>query len=168
MILDEIVASTRKRLPERKKRLPMVELEQSVTRQAPPRDFVGAFQGNGIKLIAEIKRASPSKGPLAPNLDAATLAQTYEQSGAAAISVLTETEYFKGSLADLEAVRSAVDLPILRKDFIVDPYQVYEARACGADAVLLIAAVLSSDDMRSLLEAVHSLGMKALVEVHNR
>jgi len=168
MILDEIVASTKKLLVERKSRTPIEMIEHAAAKQAPPRDFAEALRGQNIKLIAEVKRASPSKGLLAPNLDAASMAGTYEKSGAAAISVLTEPEYFKSSLADLEAVRAAVNLPILRKDFIVDPYQVYEARASGADAVLLIAAILSADEMRSLLETVHSLGMKALVEVHNR
>jgi len=168
MILDELVASTKKLLAERKARLPIAEVEQAAAKQAPPRDFAEALRGQNIKLIAEVKRASPSKRLLALNLDAALMAGIYEKSGATAISVLTESEYFKGSLADLEAVRVTVDLPILRKDFIVDPYQVYEARASGADALLLIAAILSSDEMRSLLEMVHSLGMKALVEVHNR
>jgi len=168
MILDEIITTTKKLLPERKSQMPVAEVKRAAAKQTQPRDFETALKGRSIRLIAEVKRASPSKGPLAPNLDAAALASTYENAGAAAISVLTETDYFKGSLADLEAVRATVDLPILRKDFIVDPYQVYEARAGGADAVLLIAAVLSRDEMRNLLGIVHSLGMKALVEVHNR
>ncbi|MDD5094033.1 MAG: indole-3-glycerol phosphate synthase TrpC [Dehalococcoidia bacterium] len=168
MILDKIVAATKKSLPERKARMPLADLEAIACAVEPPRDFAGAIGGSGIKLIAEVKRASPSKGPLALNLNAPTLARSYEKGGAAAISVLTETEYFKGSMADLEAVRSAVDIPILRKDFIIDPYQVFEARAGGADIVLLIAAILSSEEMRGLLEIVHSLEMKALVEVHDR
>jgi len=168
MILDELVASTKKLLAERKSRIPIAEVEQAAAKQAPPRDFAAALEGQSIKLIAEVKRASPSKGLLAPNLDAALTAGTYEKSGAAAISVLTEPEYFKGSLADLEAVRAAVKLPIMRKDFIVDPYQIYEARACGADAVLLIVTILSPDELRNLLQTVHSLGMKALVEVDSR
>ncbi|MFA4837530.1 MAG: indole-3-glycerol phosphate synthase TrpC [Dehalococcoidia bacterium] len=168
MILDEIVASTKRLLPERKAGTPLAEIERAAAGQRPPRDFAAALREPSIRLIAEVKRASPSKGQLAPNLDAAALAKTYKKAGAAAISVLTEAEYFKGSLADLEAVRKVVDLPILRKDFIIDPYQVYEARAAGADAVLLIAAILEPEEMRHLLEKIHSLGMKALVEVHNR
>jgi indole-3-glycerol phosphate synthase len=168
MILDEIVASTKKLIAERKSRTPIAEIKRAAAERSLPRDFAAALRGQNIKLIAEVKRASPSKGMLASNLDAASLARTYEKSDAAAISVLTESEYFRGSLADLEAVRAAVNLPTLRKDFIVDPYQIYEARACGADAVLLIVAILSPDELRNLLQTVHSLGMKALVEVHSR
>jgi indole-3-glycerol phosphate synthase len=168
MILDQIVASTKRLIGERKSRMCLAELEQAAREQAPPRDFTAALGGSKIKLIAEVKRASPSKGLLAPNIDTAALARTYQQAGAAAVSVLTEPEYFKSSLADLESVRAAVGLPILRKDFILDPYQVYEARAHGADAVLLIVAILSVGELRSLLDAAHSLGMVALVEVHDR
>ena len=166
MILDKIVASTREALAERKR--PLAELDEMMARQSPPRDFAAALSGKGIRLIAEVKRASPSKGDLSPDLDASSLARTYRAAGAAAISVLTEAEHFKGSLDDLAAVRQAVDLPLLRKDFILDPYQVYEARARGADAVLLIAAILSDADMLSLLEETRFMGMEALVEVHSQ
>jgi len=168
MILDEIVASTKRVIAKRKSRVSLAELEQAARDQTAPRDFIAALGGSNIKLIAEVKRASPSKGLLAPNMDAAALARTYERCGAAAVSVLTEPEYFRGSLADLESVRAAVCLPILRKDFILDPYQVYEARAHGADAVLLIVAIISPGELRSLLKTAHSLGMTALVEVHDR
>jgi len=168
MILDEIVEATRKSLVGRKARTPLSTLERELARQPLPRDFAGALEGEGISLIAEVKRASPSKGALCPDLDAAALGSTYSQSGAAAISVLTEQDYFWGSLADLEAVRRAVRLPILCKDFIVDSYQIYEASAYGADAVLLIVAVLAQDELGLLLETAHSLGLEALVEVHNR
>ncbi|MCL0089810.1 indole-3-glycerol phosphate synthase TrpC [Dehalococcoidia bacterium] len=134
----------------------------------PGEDAFSLLRASFLKLIAEVKRASPSKGLLAPNIDAATFARTYEEAGAAAVSVLTESEYFRGSLTDLESVRAAVGLPILRKDFILDPYQVYEARAHGADAVLLIVGILSPVELRSLLETTHSLGMTALVEIHDR
>jgi len=136
--------------------------------QQPPRDAIAVLNKPGISLIAEIKRASPSKGPLAPDLDAVSLAQTYEKSGASAISVLTETEYFKGSTSDLEAIREVVDVPILRKDFIVDPYQVWEARAIGTDLVLLIAAALPMGELARLNQAIEGLAMTALIEVHNR
>ena len=168
MILDEIIATTRKLLETRKAERPLAELESICTNQQQPRDAVEALGKPGISLIAEIKRASPSKGSLAPDLDAVSMAQTYEKSGASAISVLTETEYFKGSISDLEAVRQVVDLPILRKDFIVDPYQIWEARAIGADIVLLIAAALPMEDLTRLYQTVNELAMTALIEIHNR
>jgi indole-3-glycerol phosphate synthase len=168
MILEQIVNSTRKSVAKRKSQTPLSEIEKASSRQPPPRDFVGALQGDNTRLIAEIKRASPSKGLLRTNLDAASLARTYSRSGAAAISVLTESEYFLGSFADLETVRMQVDLPLLCKDFIVDRYQIYEARAYGADAILLIPAILTQLELKALLETAHSLGMAALVEVHNR
>ncbi len=168
MILDEIVATTLKLLEKRKAERPLALLDRDCMNQKPPRDTVTALSQPGISLIAEIKRASPSKGLLAPDLDAVSMAQTYEKSGASAISVLTETEYFKGSLADLEAVREAVKVPVLRKDFIVDSYQVWEARASGADMVLLIAAALPMGDLTRLHEAIVDLAMTPLIEVHNR
>ncbi len=168
MILDEIVDTTWRLLEERKLQRPLADLDCAVMNQKPPIDFVAALSEPEIGLIAEIKRASPSKGPLAPDLDATSLSHIYEMSGASAISVLTETEYFKGSLADLEAVRRSVAIPVLRKDFIVDPYQVWEARASGADAVLLIAAALPTSDLIRLNKTVEWLAMTALVEVHNR
>jgi indole-3-glycerol phosphate synthase len=176
MILDKIVASTKKLVAKRKSEVSISNLESIAGKQIPPRDFAAALRCRGrfetrpycLSLIAEVKRASPSRGLLAPNIDAAALARTYEEAGAAAVSVLTEPEYFKGSLADLESVRAAVGLPILRKDFILDPYQVYEARAHGADAVLLIVAILSAGELRSLLKIAHSLGMTALIEIHDR
>lgn len=168
MILDDIIASTRRQVEERKARRPVAELDCAAMSQTPPRDFVSALSRSGMSLIAEIKRASPSKGPLAPNLDAVEMATIYEKAGAAAVSVLTETQFFKGSLADLEAVRRSVALPVLRKDFIVDLYQLWEARASGADAVLLIAAALPMAELSQLLKATEQLAMTALVEVHNR
>jgi indole-3-glycerol phosphate synthase len=147
---------------------PLASLKRAIGHQAPPRDFAGALRGDGIRLIAEIKRASPSKGLLCPNLAASSLALVYSKSGASAISVLTESEYFRGSFADLEAVHREVDLPLLCKDFIIDRYQIYVACAHGADAVLLISAILTQSEIASLLKTAHSLGMAALVEVHNR
>jgi indole-3-glycerol phosphate synthase len=167
MILEQIVNLTRKSVVMRKSQTPLSEIEKAVSHQTSPQDFFGVLQGDGIRLIAEIKRASPSKGLLCTNLDAASLARTYTQGGAAAISVLTESEYFLGSFADLKAVRMQVDLPLLCKDFIVDRYQIHEARAHGADAILLIAAILTQVELKALLKTAHSLGMAALVEVHN-
>jgi indole-3-glycerol phosphate synthase len=143
-------------------------VQEAARQQDTPRDFAGALSGQGISLIAEVKRASPSKGPLRPDLDASSLALTYRESGAAAISVLTEPDYFQGGFADLEAARASSELPVLCKDFIIDRYQVWEARAHGADAVLLIAAVLSQQELLDLQETARSLGMAALVEVHNQ
>ena len=168
MILEQIVNSTRKSLAQHKSQTPLANLERVIGHLPPPQDFAGALQGDNIRLIAEVKRASPSKGLLRRDLAASSLAHIYSQSGAAAISVLTESDYFWGSFADLEAVRMEVNLPLLCKDFIVDTYQIYEARAHGADAVLLIAAILTQHELRILLETTHSLGMTALIEVHNR
>src|SRR5690606_18469020 len=124
-------------------------------------------QADAVAVIAEVKRSSPSKGSLAPIDDPAALAVEYESGGASVISVLTEQRRFHGSLADLDAVRGRVDVPVLRKDFVVTPYQVWEARAHGADLVLLIVAALEQTVLESLVERVHSLGMTALVEVHD-
>ena len=168
MILEQIVNSTKSSLERHKAEMPLARIEEAIARQEAPRDFAGALQGPSVSLIAEIKRASPSKGLLRPDLDASSLAHIYSQCGASAISVLTEPDYFLGSFADLEAVRKEIDLPLLRKDFIFDSYQLYEARAHGADAVLLIVAILTQDELRTLLETTHSLDMSALVEVHNR
>ncbi|PIZ27288.1 MAG: indole-3-glycerol phosphate synthase, partial [Chloroflexi bacterium CG_4_10_14_0_8_um_filter_46_9] len=132
-----------------------------------PLDFVSVLSGDGIHLIAEIKQASPSRGMLNPNLNLTELAKTYVKGGAAAISVLTEANYFQGSIEHLAAVREVVKLPLLRKDFIFTPYQIYESRAYGADALLLIAAILSQREIEQLLSLSHSLGLRCLVEVHN-
>jgi indole-3-glycerol phosphate synthase len=167
MIIDQIVAGVRQGLAQRKQRTPLRELVRLVGDSGAPRDFEGALRGEGIKLIAEIKRASPSKGWLRHDLDVATLARSYARGGAAAISVLTEPSWFKGDLTDLATARRATHLPLLCKDFILDPYQVYEARAFGADAVLLITALLSLLELSALVEMAHGSGMAALVEVHS-
>jgi indole-3-glycerol phosphate synthase len=146
--------------------LSLPALEQKIARAGPPKPFATALRGPHIRLIAEVKRASPTKGLIRPDLDAATMAQEYSANGAAAISVLTQDEHFGGSLADLVAVRQAVDLPVLRKDFIVEPYQVYEARAYGADAALLIVAILTPTQLKELVRLAHALGLTALVETH--
>jgi len=168
MFLDDIIDSTKILVPKRRSKVSLRKLEQRALEQRPPRNFRRAFKGSGIKMIAEVKRASPSKGPLATDLDPYETARIYAESGVSAISVLTEPKYFKGSMADLATVRTAVTVPLLCKDFIVNRYQVYEARAAGADAVLLIAAaLLAKHIMRDLLDEVHSLGMQALIEVHD-
>ena len=166
-MLDKIIASKREELEKRKKALPMAYLEERIRQQKPPLDLAFALKGDHIQLIAEVKQASPSRGTLCPNLDPRDLARTYARGGAAAISVLTEANYFKGSIDHLTAVREVAKLPLLRKDFVFDPYQVYESRAYGADALLLIIAILSQSQLQELLSLSHSLGLKCLVEVHN-
>jgi indole-3-glycerol phosphate synthase len=169
MFLDKIVAEKRKELQKRQKAVPLSALEDAIAQKPAPIDLAEALKGDGVSLIAEIKRASPSKGDLNLNLDAVALAKTYARCGAKAISVLTEENYFKGSGQDLEAVKNALPhVPVLRKDFILDPYQLYEARAWGADAVLLIAAILKDSVLRHLIAESQRLGMKCLVEVHNK
>ncbi len=168
MFLDRIVTQTRIDLEQRKQELPLDTVITLAHAQPAPRDLFAALRtSNGVRLIAEVKRASPSKGMLAPHLDPVELARTYETHGAAAISVLTEPHFFLGSPAYLTNIKQAVNVPVLRKDFIVDEYQVYEARAWGADAILLICAILDDTQLRHLLSVAHQQGMRCLVEVHS-
>jgi indole-3-glycerol phosphate synthase len=166
-MLDKIIAPKREELEQRKKVATISYLQERIARQKPALDLALALKGDHIRLIAEVKQASPSRGMLSPNLNPIELAQTYAEGGAAAISVLTEANYFMGSIEHLAAIREVVGLPLLRKDFIFDPYQVYESRAYGADALLLIAAILSQEQLKELVSLSHSLGLKCLVEVHN-
>lgn len=166
-ILDEIVAASRAALEVDKKARPLAAVEALARRQSASRDFLGALAAGGKpRLIAEAKKASPSKGLLVPDYDAPALARRYEAAGAACLSVLTEPRYFQGALDHLSAARAATALPCLRKDFLFDPYQVFEARAAGADAVLLIAAILPRHSLVALRDLAGYLGMVALVEVH--
>src|SRR6202795_2486510 len=165
-ILDNIYAAKRVEVRARRVVVSPMAIVAEAGRAPKPRDFIAALRARRPAIIAEIKRASPSKGDIMPGLDPATVARDYAAAGAAAISVLTDV-HFKGSLDDLRAVRDAVGLPILRKDFILDPYQLYEARAAGADCILLIAAMLKEGQMRSLKALAQELKMAALVEVHN-
>jgi indole-3-glycerol phosphate synthase len=166
-VLDEIIAGVAEDLAIRQAQRPLAELVEAVASMAAPLDPMPAFRAPGLAVIAEVKRASPSKGPLAPIEDPAQLAGAYARGGAAAISVLTEQRRFGGSLADLQAVRAAVDTPLLRKDFVVGPYQLWEARAAGADLVLLIVAALTDTELADLLRLAAELGLTALVETHN-
>ncbi|WP_019806370.1 indole-3-glycerol phosphate synthase TrpC [Saccharomonospora halophila] len=166
-VLEDIISDVRADLAEREAALPFDELKRRTEHAPAPRDVMGSLRESGIGVIAEVKRRSPSKGELAAIPEPATLAKDYEDAGARVISVLTERRRFGGSLSDLDAVRAAVDVPVLRKDFIVSPYQVHEARLHGADMILLIAAALEQSALVSLLDRVESLGMTALVEVHN-
>jgi indole-3-glycerol phosphate synthase len=167
-ILDRIVDARRLSIAHRKKSLPDAVLKYAVEKIPPPRDFAGALSRDGYNVIAEMKKASPSRGVLRENYTPASLAASLEAGGAAALSVLTEEEFFSGSLGDLRIARLTVKIPILRKDFIIDPWQVWEARAAGADAFLLIAAILDDATLRELLEVGRELKMEPLVEVHSR
>lgn len=167
-VLDEIVAGVREDLAAREAALPLAELKELASVRPAPRDAFRILQEHpGVAVIAEVKRSSPSKGALSPITDPAGLARSYQAGGASAISVLTEGRRFGGSLADLRAVREAVTLPVLRKDFIVASYQLWEAREAGADMVLLIVAALEQPALVSLVERAESLGLTPLVEVHD-
>jgi len=166
-VLDEIVAGVRADLAVRQAEVSAAALQQRLSETAPALDPMPAFRGPGLSVIAEVKRRSPSKGDLADIPDPAALAGAYAAGGADAISVLTEQRRFSGSLADLDAVRAAVPTPILRKDFMVTEYQVLEARAAGADLVLLIVAALDDAQLRDLHATARGLGMTVLVEVHD-
>lgn len=167
-VLDQIIEGVREDLAERQRDLPLAELRRRAAAAEPAIDAWASLRSRGgLHVIAEVKRASPSKGALAPIADPARLAAAYADGGASVISVLTEQRRFGGSLADLAAVRRAVAVPILRKDFIVEEYQIWESRAWGADLVLLIVAALDDESLRSLLDHTHAAGMQALVEVHD-
>jgi indole-3-glycerol phosphate synthase len=165
-VLDDILAGVRADLAARQQVTSLERLKEMATTAPSPRDVMAAFARSEISVIAEVKRASPSKGALAAIADPAALAVDYEAGGARIISVLTEKRRFGGSLADLAAVRDAVGIPVLRKDFIVSSYQLWEARAHGADLVLLIVAALEQNALVSLVERAHSIGLVPLVEVH--
>lgn len=168
-ILDRIVEARRESVAHRKRVLPEVALKIAVEKKIPPpRDFASALTRNGINIIAELKKASPSKGLLREEYAPAVLASGLESAGAAALSVLTEEDFFHGSLSDLKEASRVTKIPILRKDFIIDPWQVWEARAAGADSFLLIAAILSDATLEGLLELGRTLKMEPLVEVHER
>jgi indole-3-glycerol phosphate synthase len=169
MILDEIVAHKKQELELSQRNLPLAELRRIALAAPPPLDFASALRGDGIKLIAEVKKASPSRGVIRTDFDPVEIARIYARNGASAISVLTESKYFKGSLNHLKDIKAALDkrLPLLRKDFIFDPYQIYESRAYGADSLLLIVAILSSWKLARLISLTRQLGMECLLEVHN-
>jgi indole-3-glycerol phosphate synthase len=166
-ILDEITTDKRREIDEAKRARPEADLRRAVEAAPPARNFFAPLASAGpIKLIAEVKKASPSAGLIRADFDPVAIGRTYEQHGASCISVLTDEQYFAGSLDDLRRVRAAVGVPCLRKDFILDKYQLYEARSAGADAVLLIAECLDDCNLRALFNEAVSLGMTPLVELY--
>jgi indole-3-glycerol phosphate synthase len=167
-ILDEIVASKRREVAAGRKRMPLEELEAQAAEAPPVRDFRSALDGRGaIQLIAEVKKASPSVKVIREDFEPVAIARAYQAHGAACISVLTDVPYFQGHLSYLARIRAAVAIPLLRKDFLIDEYQVVEARMAGADAILLIAEILDDARLATLLDRARSLGMSALVEFHD-
>jgi indole-3-glycerol phosphate synthase len=167
-ILDEIVISKQAEIAAARCRLPLEDLMPQVTAAAPVRDFRAALDGTGpIRLIAEIKKASPSAQTIRTHFEPVAIARTFQQHGASCLSVLTDAPYFQGRLEYLTQVRAQVTIPVLRKDFLIDEYQVFEARAAGADAILLIAEILDDALLRRLLEQARSVGMSVLVEFHD-
>ena len=168
MILDEIVAATRVRLDALKAQTDVQTLEKQLIEAMPPRPFAASLKHpNRLGLIAEVKKASPSKGLIAPDFDAGAQAEIYQNSGADCLSVLTEPDFFQGSLDDLALARAATAKPIIRKEFILDQIQIAEARLAGADCILLIVSILKDWEIRQLKTAAHRYGMDALVEVHD-
>ena len=167
MILNEIIANKKEELTRLKADFPEKGLVQGLKMRIkhlpPTRDFIKAVSGNDIKIIAEVKKASPSKGIIKKDFNPVEIAKTYEMNGAAAISVLTEEKYFHGHIDYLREIKEAISLPVLRKDFIFDEYQIYESRAAGADALLLIARVLEKKEIERFLDLSHDLGMSCLV-----
>lgn len=167
-ILEEIVLHKRQEVAQMQQHFPLTSLQQQLITAPPVRNFLAALQQNPSQpsLIAEVKKASPSRGIIRADFDPVAIALAYERGGAACLSVLTDHKFFQGSFDNLRRVRQQVALPLLCKEFIIDPYQIYLARTAGADAVLLIAAILSDQELQSFLQLIHHLGMNALVEVH--
>lgn len=166
MILDAIVSNKKDEIAQRKRRISLAQVRDRAESAPAPRAFASGLSGRQVTLIAEIKRSSPSRGALRGEFSLPQLAFEYARNGAVALSILTDQKYFGGDLNDLETARIAVDVPILRKDFIIEEYQVYESRACHADAILLIVRVLSDSQLRDYLALAGSLGMGVLMEIH--
>jgi indole-3-glycerol phosphate synthase len=167
-ILEEIVWYKEREVTQMREKLPLATLQKQVPEMSPPLDFLAALKQGKTNpaLIAEVKKASPSKGIIRADFDAVEIAKAYQRGGASCLSVLTDRKFFQGSFENLQNVRQAVDLPLLCKEFIIYPYQIYYARVHGADAVLLIAAILEDKDLQYFLKIVQGLGMTALIEVH--
>jgi indole-3-glycerol phosphate synthase len=167
MILQNIVENKREEVARQKEIVPLGELRQMIADRPPTRDFAGAIRDRGCAVIAEVKRSSPSKGRIREDFDPAGIAGIYEDNGASAISILTERKFFEGSAAYIPQIGRTVHLPLLRKDFIIDPYQINETRVLGADALLLIARLLEASKLRDFIGLASELGLAALVEAHD-
>lgn len=169
-ILEEIVWHKETEVDQLRDKIPLVELQRQIATAPPPRDFVIALRNGKTQpaLIAEVKKASPSKGVIREDFDPVAIAQSYQQGGASCLSVLTDQKFFQGSFENLAQVRASVDLPVLCKDFVIYPYQIYQARVRGADAILLIAAILSDQDLQYFVKIVNALKMTPLIEVHTK
>ena len=168
MFLSRILSAVEEDMALRKQERPLRHIEQAIEGMPPTRDFQGAITGPEIALIAEVKKSSPSRGCLRPDFDPVAIARAYDRAGVAAISVLTEKRYFEGSETYLADIRRHVSLPLLRKDFIIDPYQVIETRFLGADAMLLIARLFTEESLREMIALARSLALDTLVEVHTQ
>ena len=168
MILDKIIAVKKEEVAHLKRAMPLSELKEVIRDLPPPRDFRHAVSEKPCSIIAEVKRRSPSKGILREDFDHVKIAFLYEENGAAAISVLTDTEFFGGDKSFLADIKQSVRLPLLRKDFIIDPYQIYETRRLNGDALLLIAGILEKEQLTEYIRLTESLGLYALVEIHSR
>ncbi|MFH0797074.1 MAG: indole-3-glycerol phosphate synthase TrpC [Candidatus Omnitrophota bacterium] len=169
-MFEKIISSVRARVRTRKEKKPLSFLKEEISGLSQPRDFINALTAVSplpLRIIAEIKRASPSAGSLNPGLSPALLSQSYQKAGACAISVLTEEDFFRGNLNDLSEVKKAVTIPVIQKEFILEPYQIYESHACGADAILLIVALHSQKGLQELYSLSLSFGLTPLVEIHN-
>ena len=165
--LDQILSAKREEITAARHLKPQAELEALAAKREDFRGFAASLARPGVRIIAEIKRASPSLGDIRPDLHPGDLARAYQDGGACALSVLTEPAFFKGSAKDLKRARDVVELPVLRKDFILEPYQVYETAAMGADAMLLIVRILDDEQLGSLLSLAHGIGLETLVEIHD-
>ena len=169
LILDTIIAHKQKELAAEQAKVPLAKLEADLTNLPPTRDFRSAIAGSGtVRLIAEVKKKSPSKGIIREDFHPVSIAETYVENGAAAISVLTDKHFFAGELDYLHAIREIVDVPLLRKDFTIDPYHIYQARVAGADAILLIVAALTPAQLRTFMDIADSLSLASLIEVHTQ
>ncbi|MCX5846276.1 MAG: indole-3-glycerol phosphate synthase TrpC [Deltaproteobacteria bacterium] len=168
MILDKIIIAKKEEVARLNRTMPLSELKAAIRYLSSPRDFRGAISGKTCAIIAEVKRRSPSRGILREDFDPVKIASLYEGNGAAAISVLTDREFFGGDTSFLTDIKNIVSLPLLRKDFIIDPYQIYETRRLNGDALLLIAGILEEEQLREYIRLTESLGLSALVEVHSR
>lgn len=168
MILDRIVAVKRKEVASLKANQPLAQLQGAIEGLPPTRDFRGAIRNSDCSIIAEVKRSSPSKGRIREEFDPVQIAAIYQANGARAVSVLTDEQFFEGKGTYLSGIKDTIDLPLLRKDFIIDPYQIYETRLLGGDALLLIAALLEEEELREYIQLAETLGLAPLVEVHTK